>query len=484
MRSRLRTLHEDREVTRLGEAVFRTNALDPQAMAHTIKVLRRFHKATQQYAVEQVRIVATSALREARNSQAFRQWADAATGWKLEVISGVEEGRLIHLGVMQNGPPAARRVLLVDLGGGSCELTLSINGQIRDVYSLPLGAVRLTREFVRRDPPKKKELARLRDFIVEELSRYQRQLAARDMQVAIATSGTAAALSAMWDARQKGHPRSVPTPAIARMAEELAGLTQQQRAAVPGIGPRRAEIIIAGAVVFAELFTRLGFPSFRYSPLGLRDGLLAQMAADYGQSNRLRQQIQSERHNALRAAARHYRVDLKHAERVSQAAQQLFTALNKLHALPAEYREWLHAAAILYEVGAYVNRTGRYRHAYYIIAHSDLFGYTVQQRTLIAAIARYMGKSRPAATDPILARLRPSERRRLPKAVALLRMAAALDQGRRGAVEGVSARVHDGQVALRIVPRRTSADLELWAIEKEADYFRDVFGRELVATAS
>ena len=141
-------MHEDREVTRLGESVFANGALDPQAMAHTLRVLRRFHRAAQTHAADRVRVVATSALRDAGNSRAFLDWVRTATGWKVEVISGLEEGRLIHLGVLANARISKSRALLIDLGGGSCELTLSVSGHIDDMVSLPIGAVRLTQTFL------------------------------------------------------------------------------------------------------------------------------------------------------------------------------------------------------------------------------------------------------------------------------------------------------------------------------------------------
>src|SRR3984893_2624824 len=162
---RLRALHEDREVTRLGEGVFGSGFLTPDSIAETVKVLRRFHRATQQIVTDSVRVVATSALRDARNSQAFLQWVKSATGWRVEIISGLEEARLIHLGLVSSRRVDTSTALMVDLGGGSCELTVSGRGRIHDTVSLPLGAVRLTDEFLSHDPPRKGELKRLRGFV-------------------------------------------------------------------------------------------------------------------------------------------------------------------------------------------------------------------------------------------------------------------------------------------------------------------------------
>src|ERR1700753_3914374 len=155
---KLKTLHEDREVTRLGESVFETGVISPEAMASTIKALKRFHKAVQTHVADRVRVVATSAMRDARNSEAFRAWVKSATGWTVEVISGLEEGRLIHLGVVTHEPGARGKCVLIDLGGGFCEVTLSNAGRIQSMVSLPLGSVRLQQEFLHSDPPTEEQL--------------------------------------------------------------------------------------------------------------------------------------------------------------------------------------------------------------------------------------------------------------------------------------------------------------------------------------
>src|SRR6202789_4482305 len=144
----LRTVHEDREVTRLGASVFESGLVSPEAMANTIEALKRFQRAVQAHGVDRIRVVGTAAMRDARNGAAFQAWVKAETGWTMEIISGLEEGRLIHRGLMSGEDGVSGRVLLVDLGGGSCEITLSENKRIRETVSLPLGAVRLTEEFL------------------------------------------------------------------------------------------------------------------------------------------------------------------------------------------------------------------------------------------------------------------------------------------------------------------------------------------------
>ena len=480
---RLSMLHEDREVTRLGESVFRTGLLEPQPMAHTIQVLRRFLKATQTFGANSVRVVGTSSLRDSRNAQTFLDWVRSATGWRLEVISGLEEGRLIHLAVCAGARISRKRALLIDLGGGSCELTISDRGQIGEMFSVPLGAVRLTQEFLRRDPPRGRELEQLREYIGEEIGRVEKQIHAAHPEIAVATSGTAAALAALWKSRNQ-RASSVPQKGVSVLAAELARCDLQGRIGLHGIGTRRAEIIVAGAFVYSELLRRCKLSGFRYSPLGLRDGVLAQMVADFDSGTRFSRQIETQRSNSLLVLGKHYAVNPLFAERVRNLTLELFSGMRSVHGLPPEYEQWLTAAAMLQEVGSFINRSGRRRHAHYIISHSEIFGFSVYERQIVAALVRYLGRSQPTPESRVLRCLQAKDREYLPKAVMLLRLARALDQGRRGNVKAIAVQAKADQVRLKIKTADTGAELELWALGKERPYFRTLFGRELVPALS
>ena len=309
----LKTLYEDREVTRLGESVFQGGMISPEAMADTVKTLKRFHKAVQTHVVDTVRVVATSAVRDARNADAFREWVRSSTGWEVEVISGLEEGRLIHLGVVTYEPGAKGKVMLIDLGGGSCEVTVSDGGRVREMVSLPLGAVRLQQEFLTQDPPAKEDIGRLRQYIERELRRGEKKLGKPQIGMVIATSGTAAALaeaSVAVEAKvplKKAGAKAMPknfvrvkaleatSEQVRRLADKLLKMTNEERAAVPGIGPKRAEIIVGGAQVYASILERFGLKGFRYSSLGLRDGMLAQMLGEADLRTEVHAKIESER---------------------------------------------------------------------------------------------------------------------------------------------------------------------------------------------
>jgi exopolyphosphatase/guanosine-5'-triphosphate,3'-diphosphate pyrophosphatase len=496
---KLKVLHQDREIVRLGESVFETGVISPEAMAATIKALKRFQKAVQAQVVDRVRVVATSAMRDARNAEAFRAWVKSATGWTVEVISGLEEGRLIHLGITTLEPGARGRCLMIDLGGGSCEITVSDAGRIKQMVSLPLGAVRLQQEFLRTDPPTKEDVGRLMKYIDRELKRGIKKLGHPKVGLVLATSGTAAALAEASSSMALGLEKKsakvagkksvavkrvkvveAKTADVRRLADKLLKMNVAQRGGVAGIGPRRADIIAGGAQVYAAILERLQLKGFRYSALGLRDGILEQMLGDVDVRTTAHRTMEAERWEGVLEVCRRYGFDPRTVEPERQHAVQLFDQLKALHELPEEYRLWLQAAAMMQEVGKFMNHQGHHRHTQYIIANSEIFGFSPQQRTIVAAIARYLGKSRPEPMDRPMRAVPLEEHAHVERAVVLLRMAQALNQDRATAAVKMRARVYPKRVVLELLPVRGGAELEQWALKKEAAYFREVFGRDLV----
>lgn len=489
----LQTVFEDREVTRLGESVFESGLISPEAMANTIQALKRFHKAVQLHGVDRARAVATSAMRDSRNSRAFRAWVRDETGWEVEVISGLEEGRLIHRGVVDWDTGTSGRCVLLDVGGGSCEVILSDRKRLEGMASLPLGAVRLTREFLQSDPPREEEIGRMKQFVARELRRAAKKVDVTGAKLVIATSGTAAALVAASAAMAragkgkgkngaKRDPNTASVREVRRLADKLTKLNNSERSGVDGIGTRRSEIIIAGAHVYAEVLEHYRLQGFRYSEFGMRDGILSQMLAEEDARTSAHQAFGRERWAGVLELARRYGADPKQMEPVRQHAAQLFLDLASVHGLPEEYRLWLEAAAVLRDVGKFLNYQGHHRHAQYIVANSELYGFTPQQRVVTSAIARYLGKSRPTPEGRTMRDVPPTEHEWVRRAVVLLRLAVGLNQDRASDVLKVKTHVYPKRVILELYPGRTGAELELWSLRKEADYFREVFRRDLLVT--
>ena len=357
--------------------------------------------------------------------------------------------------------------------------------------------MRLTEEFLASDPPEEAEIARMKQYIARELRRAERRSIAARVKRVFATSGTAAALAESSKALVKTRPAGktsgkaatakvdsnlITTRSVRRLAEKLTRMENSARSAVPGIGPKRSEIVVAGAHVFAEMLERLALPGFYYSPMGLRDGILAQMLAERDERAPVHEVFERERWEGVLETSRRYGVDPKAAEPVCNHAGQLFRDLYKVHELPPEYLVWLRAAAMLRDIGKFMNYQGYHRHAQYIIANSELYGFTPYQRAVTSAIARYLGKSRAVAEGRTMRQIQPADHEPVRRAVVLLRLAVALNQDRASDVLRVNVGVYPKRVILSLTPGRTGAELELWSLRKEAGYFFEVFRRELLVT--
>src|SRR6202046_1670981 len=286
------------------------------------------------------------------------------------------------------------------------------------------------------------DVARRKQFIDRELRRAEKKLGNPRIGLVIATSGTAAALAEASGHVRKGRAgkktlakkrvervgvMTADTADVRKLADRLAKMNNADREAVRGIGPRRSEIIVGGALVYASLLERLGLKGFRYSPLGLRDGMLAQMLAEVDLRTSVHQKIESERWAGVLEVCERYGIEQRRVEPVRQHVVELFNALARVHELPEEYRLWLEAAAMMQDVGKFMNHQGHYRHTQYIIANSEIFGFSPEQRLIVSALARYMGKSRPEPLDRPMRWIPVDEHVHVTRAVVLLRLAGGVN---------------------------------------------------------
>src|SRR3984893_197410 len=245
-------LASEREVTRLGESVFGTGKVSPEAISLVCKLLSGMAQQYRKLEVVGVRAVATSAIRDASNQEEFLAKASEAVGAPVEIISGQEESRLIHLGVQASWPHTKQRLLIIDVGGGSAEIVHSESGHMREAVSKPLGAVRLTEVFLKTDPPPARELHRMEDYIEEKLAAAMRRIGRRRWDRVIATSGTASAVvcavNRVSQAKiDKADRLRASSAQIRQLYQELCTRPLEERRKIIGIGPKRAEIIVAGA---------------------------------------------------------------------------------------------------------------------------------------------------------------------------------------------------------------------------------------------
>jgi exopolyphosphatase/guanosine-5'-triphosphate,3'-diphosphate pyrophosphatase len=479
-----RILASERQVTRLGASVFRGGRISLESTEMICSVLAGMAAQYKRLDIDDVRAVATAAVRDANNQYEFIARASAALQTDVEIISGQEEARLIHLGVQSRWPHPKERFLIIDIGGGSAEIILSENERIGQSFSKPLGALRLQELFLRSDPPKPTELHRLEEYIEERIGSAVRRIGGAHIDRVIGTSATASAVVCAVNRiprqrRDESDRRRATTPQIRKLYKDICLLDAVSRQKITGIGPRRAEIIIPGTAVLLHVLEAFRMPALFYSAAGVRDGIIADLATrvvDRGLS-----QMSADQRSVVEKLAEHYGVTLRHARKVARLASDLFTGCQSIHKLPPHYGTLLEAAAYLHDSGHYVSDTRHHKHSYYLVSNSDLPGFTRPERELVANLCRYHRKSLPTPEHGNFQLLDADGKRAVTWLNPLLRLADSLDRSHGQRIKSAQCKVRENDVLISLnLPPDADIDLELWAAERVADLFRQVYGKPVV----
>lgn len=465
------TLHQERDPVRPGEGVFKTGNMAPEVEARLIATLRRYAALCRRHDAE-VRAVATSALREARNRQAVIRRAQKQTGLRLEVISGNEEARLICLGVLEGRSPRSKAVCL-DIGGGSTEVARAVGEEPAELWSIALGSVRLTDVFSGGAGSRDQQLALMREYAREAVGRALPKKIANLPNTALGSSGTIRAVVGFAAAEGTAH---VTRQQLRRAVDQLGSMDAS--ALRKHFESNRADIVVGGAVILEALANHLRLQSITAVDRGLRHGVLVDL---------MHRQQQHGRDPALAEAAvqlgRHFRFDEPHAEQVRRIAVELFDALGPLHGLPSSVRPFLEAAALLHDIGHTISYRQHHKHTYYLLNNADLAGLADRERELVACIARFHRRSRPETGHALMAGFDIGERRVVRKLATLLRVADSLDRSHHQPVRKLRVKRTRGAITLEL-SASAPADLELWDVAREGSLFRRVFGRKLVVTVA
>ncbi len=478
-----RILTSERQVTRLGASVFRAGRISQDSTDMICAILVGMAAQYRRLDVTAVRAVATAAVRDASNQQEFLARASAALATDVEIISGQEEARLIHLGVKSRWPHPKERFLVIDIGGGSAEIILSENERFGQSFSKPLGALRLQELFLRSDPPKPTELHRLEEYIEERIRSAVRRIGGEHIDRVVGTSATASAVVCAVNRiprqrREEADRHRASTPQIRKLYKDLSQMDTASRSRITGIGPRRAEIIVPGTAVLMHVLEAFGMPALFYSVAGVRDGIIADLAmrgVDRGLS-----QMSPDQRSVVENLAEHFGVTLRHARKVARLAGDLFTGFQELHKLPPHYGTLLEASAYLHDSGHYVSDTRHHKHSYYLVANSDLPGFTGPERELVANLCRYHRKSLPTQEHGNFQALDPEDKRALNFMTPLLRLADSLDRSHGQRIRSVQCKVREDDILVNLsLPPESDIDLEIWAAERLTELFRQAYGKPI-----
>jgi exopolyphosphatase / guanosine-5'-triphosphate,3'-diphosphate pyrophosphatase len=477
-RGEIRIIDELKAAPRLSAGLSSTGALGIETMAAAIEALTRMAALARQMKATRIECVATSAVRDATNGADFVRQVKRSAGIDVRVITGDDEARLSYRSAQAHFDLGHGRVVTCDIGGGSVELALSADGLLERLVSFPFGAVRATEAFLAEGsrPKAVKKLRRtLRDAMRGDFTR-------KDWRGArmIGAGGTFTNLAAMLLARQgqqiaRGvHGTIASRSDVEHVLDLLTDMTTAERVSVPGLTPTRADIIVAGLAVAAEVMAYLDIRELSVSAFGIREGLLLE-AADV--APRHTDPGEGRRRSVERFAERtHY--EAPHAEHVRHLSLQLFDALQGRLGLSREDRQTLADAALLHDTGYHISYTDHHKHSYHLIMHADLLGVTPGEQAVMANVARYHRGPLPKLKHASFAALTRTQRETVRKLSALLRVADGLDRGHVSAVTQVRTRMTERGLRLTPVRDRRAGPLrlELWGASRKRDLLAEVLG--------
>lgn len=486
----MEVLGREKEMVRLGSGAGELKHLTDDALDRGIQALARFREMAEAYGAP-VTAVATSAVREAQNQQVFIDRAREEAGVEVEVISGFEEARLIHLGVLQAVAVFDHQLLLCDIGGGSTELLVGRKGDTIAARSLKMGAIRLSQRFFGADKLAPAAVESCRRYVRANLAAFGRDVRALGFDVAVGSSGTMATLCAMAGARNEmpepktwNNFRLTRSDLKAVVKSLVKAPSSEARAKLPGMDPRRADIIVGGALILEQVYEEFDIESMVFSDYALREGvLLDAWQRHHGGSLHHLSDI---RRRSVVHLAELMDDDPQHSSHVAQLVLSLFDQTRDLHGLGDDAREYLEAAALLCNLGLFLSHAGHHRHSYYMIRNSEhLTGFTNREIELIAQIARYHRKSVPGVKHPEFGALSKKDQYLVRCCAGLLRIAIGLDRthGKKVTQVAVSA---GKTLTIQAVPKDGSdISLELFSASQRSDLAAEALGLpvELVAAS-
>src|SRR5262245_59621296 len=476
-------IDRERHMVRLGEGGLDGRNLTPTAMAAALQTLTKFRRLAESHKVDEIVACATSATREAENGGDFIAEVDRQTGIRIRVISGTEEARLIHLAAGYGDDIGGTTAVVVDIGGGSVEITLGAATHLTVGKSFKVGVIRLTERFVKSDPLSSSDERKLIKHLNREMGSYIDQIAGRKFDRVIGTSGTILSLGLMAASEDGDQPEDlrnlrVSAKALHRLRKHLTASDIEERLATPGMDPRRADLSVAGSVLFDTIIRRLGADEFTLCDLALREGIVL----DYVHRNSARIR-KVERYPDVR---RRSMIELgercgywsEHAQQVARLALNIFDQTRGVHGLSNREREWLEYGAMLHDVGVHISYERHHRHSYYLIKNGDLRGFDPQEIEVIALIARYHRQATPKKSHEGYGELKGPVRRTVKVLSAMVRLAEGLDRSHAQALAGVDLYPRGDDYLARL--RATGdAELELWAAHRDVAPLEGILGKPI-----
>ena len=477
-------LAREKDVVRLGHDTLREGHLDRPAIERAAETIKRFRSIAEARGASTVITTATASVREADNAAEFIEEIEQRTGVRVEVLSGIEEARLIGLAASHGCAMRGVSLLNIDIGGGSTEFSLIRSGLPAKLFSVQLGAVGLTERFITTDPIKSKELRALKEHIRLVLDRPSREFRGKKWEQTTGTSGTIIALGEALRLRSAKAEDKGAQPAgaeitlkqLERFNEHLAGMSVAERRSVPGISAQRAEIIIAGGQILEGAMRALGIERMRSCDWALREGVIIDRLRQMDAESRPPVPDEADpRMRGVHAVGLRFGYEEAHAHQAARLAEKIFDYLAHSEKLSRHHRTLLSAAALLHDIGYAIEHESHHKHSLYLIKYSELTGFSEAERNVIANVARYHSRALPKERHPDFAQLNQRDRVTVWRLGSILRVADALDRSHDNRVRDLRLMREKGVINIELISD-LPCDKEISAAEQKSDMFEQAFG--------
>jgi len=469
---------QDRERVRLGQETLRKRMLSDEAISVSAETIGRFRSIAESRESDALIAVATASVRQARNADEFVRRVEEKTGVRVEVMPSIEEARLIGIASAQYFGKEDSSLLNIDIGGGSTELSLMENGKPKKLFSMKLGAVGLTEMFVSNVPPSKSDIDKNRREIHFALSQPKRKIKGETWKMATGTSGTILNTARLLHYMSPNSLKEVPPirlNKLIKLNKDLAKLSQEERARITVISGRRAEVIIAGALILEVTMKTLRIDVLETCPYALREGVIINYLTNLEtESLPPVPHVDDIRLRDVFAVGRRFGYEENHALQVSRMAEKIFDAMGNTFSLERKKRTLLSAAALLHDVGYHIWHEAHHKHSLYLIKHSEMTGFSEAEKSIIANVARYHRKALPKANHNEYTSLNSDDRRTVDELSAILRIADGLDRGYESRVQDITISRNGSDVILTLISKRNVKG-EIHAIEMKKRGFETAF---------
>lgn len=477
--STYKIINSYKATVRIGDNVYKTGKFSPEAIDTLIQVLSNMKSMMDAENIYMSRTVATASFREASNGEEVVKIIKEKVGLDVEIISGIEEARLMYLAASYHFQMNEDNVLLVDMGGGSTEFSYAESGTLKDSTSTPLGCSKLTYEYLQGNPPSTEQVDKLKSYLKDQLNEI---LPSKNVTKLILAGGTLNNISYIYNKRQNlsdSAVKFVDNIFLKHFLNEIEHKKIEDRLKISGVEPTRVDIILSASILANMLVKKYKLNGFYTLSGGLRVGLTIDVMNKMGIELMFQGADADVHYSKLIETGKKYYFDEKHAQQVTRLSKIIFDQLKDELEVTDDDWKLLEAASILHDTGQHISYSKHHKHSYYLIKNTEIPGFTDHEIEIIANIARYHRRNMPKSNHENFMLLDPKAKVKISKLASILRISDGLDRTHTGIVKDIDITISPDEILFSL-EADSDYTMEISGFDKKKDLLEKVTGKTVV----